>query len=283
MNASGLPITQLGSTIKAHLSTAEKYMGKSEEHFKSAGLHLIEAKRRIAAGEYKGNFGKFLALECNSLSSSRAYELIAIANGTKTVTSIREGKAASMKRSRDAVRHVVDNEPEPQAHQDQEEKGRDWHLVGLALLDVAQRNPDPVEFHKWLDTNGFSGMSDDQRVGTMFVAKRRAALGELTLGLRNGETAGAAYMKFLEDMFEDPLTSTHNSDITSSADFLLGGYARTHGVGREELRVAAEVSMGPKRAAHKKTLERLTKKMSSDGMDKSEIRALLHQAMTEAK
>ena len=48
-HASGLPITQLGSTIKSHLGIAEKYEGKADEHYKSAGIHLLEAKARIAA------------------------------------------------------------------------------------------------------------------------------------------------------------------------------------------------------------------------------------------
>lgn len=114
MSASGLPITQLGSTIKAHLSTAEKYIGKSEGHYKAAGLHLVEAKQRIEAGEYEGRFGKFLTLECNSLSSSRAYELIAIANGTKTVESIR---AAVNERAARARSPMPSESDEPQADQ----------------------------------------------------------------------------------------------------------------------------------------------------------------------
>lgn len=68
----------------------------------------MEAKQRIAAGEYEGKFGRFLMLECNSLSSSRAYELIAIANGTKTVEGLRAEKAGSVRRSR-GVHNVVDN------------------------------------------------------------------------------------------------------------------------------------------------------------------------------
>jgi hypothetical protein len=100
-NASGLPITQLGSTIKAHMSAGEKYEDKAEQHFKSAGMHLLEAKARIAAGEYGAPFGAFISKECGGLSSSRAYELIAIANGTKTVESIRAEKAASVRKCRE--------------------------------------------------------------------------------------------------------------------------------------------------------------------------------------
>ncbi len=98
--ASGLPITQLGSTIKAHLMSADRHIAKSDEHYKAAGLHLIEAKDRIKAGEYAGKFGRFLMLECNGIGDSRAYELIAIAKGTTTLDEVRERAREGMQRSR---------------------------------------------------------------------------------------------------------------------------------------------------------------------------------------
>lgn len=104
MSASGLPITQLGSTIKAHLDRADKYLGKSEEHFKAAGIHLVEAKARIASGEYEGAFGAFLIHECNDLSSSRAYELIAIASGETTIDQMRAAGAARVRKHRAACK-----------------------------------------------------------------------------------------------------------------------------------------------------------------------------------
>ena len=103
MYTSSLPIAQLGSTIKVHLTNVEKYIDKCEQHTMSAGLHLVEAKTRIQAGEYDGAFAKFLIEECGGLSTSRAYELISIANGTKTVEDhrqrAREGMQASRARS----------------------------------------------------------------------------------------------------------------------------------------------------------------------------------------
>lgn len=41
-DASGLPITQLGATIQAHIGNAEKYIGKTEEHYKAAGLGILK-------------------------------------------------------------------------------------------------------------------------------------------------------------------------------------------------------------------------------------------------
>ena len=67
MYASSLPIAQLGSTIKVHLTNVEKYSDKGKQHTISAGLHLVEAKTRIEAGEYAGAFSKFLLQECGGL------------------------------------------------------------------------------------------------------------------------------------------------------------------------------------------------------------------------
>lgn len=80
----------LGTTIKHHIVAAEKHQEKQESHFKSAGIYLIEARDRVKAGEYESpHFSHFL-VQYAKMSPSRAYELIAIADGTKTVESIRE-------------------------------------------------------------------------------------------------------------------------------------------------------------------------------------------------
>lgn len=99
-NASQLTLTQLASTINAHGDKASRYLDKAEQHYKAQGIHLKEAKERIAAGEYEGGFAKYLSDECKSLSQSRAYELIAIADGTKTLDDIRQRAREGMKRSR---------------------------------------------------------------------------------------------------------------------------------------------------------------------------------------
>jgi hypothetical protein len=69
------PIEMLGKEILARIEAGEKAKSKSDEHFKSAGLQLIEAKGRVS------DFSAFLREHCNGLSRSRAYELIAIGEG----------------------------------------------------------------------------------------------------------------------------------------------------------------------------------------------------------
>jgi hypothetical protein len=77
-----------------------------------------KAKARIASGEYEGKFGAFLLHECNELSSSRAYELIAVAEGTKTVESLREETNARKQKFREGegVRSGTESN-EPQVNQ----------------------------------------------------------------------------------------------------------------------------------------------------------------------
>ena len=81
-----LPLSTLAGTIKAHIAAGDKNIAKAEEHYKAAGIHLKEARDRAKA---EGTtFSAFIAKEC-SLGRSRAYELIAIADGTKTLAETR--------------------------------------------------------------------------------------------------------------------------------------------------------------------------------------------------
>jgi len=103
--SSGLPLDQLGSTIKLHIQKAEHAEGKQLEHYKSAGLHLIEAKRRVEAGEYSGKHFTHFCAVYGRISTSRAYELMAISDGRTTVEDIRAGNNARQaeKRVRDVT------------------------------------------------------------------------------------------------------------------------------------------------------------------------------------
>ena len=90
----------LGTTIKHHMVAAEKHEEKQANHYKSAGIYLKEARTRVEAGEYESpHFSHYLQTYAK-MSSTRAYELIAIADGTKTVEGIRERSAESMRKSR---------------------------------------------------------------------------------------------------------------------------------------------------------------------------------------
>src|SRR4051794_37091205 len=68
-------LESLGRDIVARIKAGEAAAARSEAMYVSAGLQLIEAKRRVP------NFTAFLRKHCKGLSRSRAYELIDIAEG----------------------------------------------------------------------------------------------------------------------------------------------------------------------------------------------------------
>jgi len=96
----------------------------------------IEAKTRIGAGEYFGKFGMFLQLECKNLGESRAYELIAVAKGTKTAESIREETNTRKQAFREREALALSR----QLHQ-QPNRGQRKHPHPVVETVVEPRNP----------------------------------------------------------------------------------------------------------------------------------------------
>ncbi len=89
-----MPLPQLAQQIVGHNTAAERQIQKAEDHYKSIGLHLIEARKRIKGGETSEfkYFSAFCSGGCG-IAKSRAYELIAIAEGRTTLEEIREYEA----------------------------------------------------------------------------------------------------------------------------------------------------------------------------------------------
>jgi hypothetical protein len=104
---SNLPIETLGSQIAAHVTAGDRAHEKAEQHYKAAGIHLIEARARIALRKDL-TWTAFLIGHCG-LKKARSYELIALAEGKTTLEELRQQKAASMARSR-----VAKQEKSPQ-------------------------------------------------------------------------------------------------------------------------------------------------------------------------
>ncbi|CAH1649578.1 hypothetical protein [Chelatococcus asaccharovorans] len=97
-DASGLPLEALAGTIRAHISAGDKAIDKAEQHYKAAGIHLMEAKERVK--QTPGlTWPAYLHSHCQ-LQRRRADELIAIAEGRTTLAEVREKKAASMRETR---------------------------------------------------------------------------------------------------------------------------------------------------------------------------------------
>lgn len=97
MELSTYNLETLGSHALGHYKAAEKHKEKSEQQYISAGIYLKEANKRCL--KTRGlSFRKFLIDHCQ-ISYSRAYEVIAIADGTKTVEEVRERSNQSSKAS----------------------------------------------------------------------------------------------------------------------------------------------------------------------------------------
>lgn len=83
-----LPIDTLGAMIVARIERGDMAVAKAEDHYKAAGIHLLEAKARLKRpGEIL--WSAFLFSRCKGLCQSRAYELMAIADGRTTLEEIR--------------------------------------------------------------------------------------------------------------------------------------------------------------------------------------------------
>jgi hypothetical protein len=106
-------LAALGNRIKAHLERAERAKRHADNHQTSAAIYLAEAKKACD----EGGFSAFRARFCPDLGRARCYELLAIANGTKSAEGIRAENAERNRRHRtakkiaDLVRHVTDAEP----------------------------------------------------------------------------------------------------------------------------------------------------------------------------
>lgn len=79
----------MASEIKARIAAGDRAADKAADHFRAAGLRLLDAKAAVAAAGLKFN-GWLIE---NDIGRSRAYELIGIAKGTKTLAGIRASTA----------------------------------------------------------------------------------------------------------------------------------------------------------------------------------------------
>lgn len=141
MDFTSTPLEQLGVQAHGHYKVAEKHKDKADQQYKSAGLYLKEAQDRIKLRK-DINFAEFLLKHC-PIGKSRAYEVIAIADGRKTVEETNQrhterharereeraaGQSAMSERSEDQPeepnvfneRHAQPNPPTPEQsfHQD---------------------------------------------------------------------------------------------------------------------------------------------------------------------
>lgn len=98
-----VPLDTLGAEIRSRLEAGDKAIGKAEDHYLAAGLRLVEARQRVEAGG--GSFREFLAEHC--IGKSRAYDVMAVAEGKKTFAGIRAKTAERVARHAERGREAL--------------------------------------------------------------------------------------------------------------------------------------------------------------------------------
>lgn len=107
MDLSETPLDQVGASAHAHYKVAEKAASKAEEHYKSAGIYLKAAKLRVL--KTRGlTWERWLKDHC-PISRSRADEVIAISDGTKSQDEVREQANARDRAYKERQREERDN------------------------------------------------------------------------------------------------------------------------------------------------------------------------------
>ncbi|MER9560962.1 hypothetical protein [Mesorhizobium sp. M0571] len=103
MNFDGMNLDQLGAQAYAHYKAGEKANQKANDHAKSSGLYLAEAKRRIDTehpyGERTKVWHGFLKSHC-PVAPTRAHQLISVATGKTTEEEVKQKTAASVRETR---------------------------------------------------------------------------------------------------------------------------------------------------------------------------------------
>jgi hypothetical protein len=88
-----VPLDTLGGLAKASIAAGDKSLDKAEQHYKSAGLYLSEAKERVARTKNL-TWPGYLIKHC-PIGRRRADELISIADGRTSLAEVRAKKADS--------------------------------------------------------------------------------------------------------------------------------------------------------------------------------------------
>lgn len=95
MDFSGESLEQLGQQARARIEAADKSMEKAENLYVSAGLYLIEAKKRVDAAAPQGGktaaWADYLTDHCQ-IGRTRAWEIMAIAKGDMTARELNARK-----------------------------------------------------------------------------------------------------------------------------------------------------------------------------------------------
>ena len=144
MSTALVPLETLGKEIVARVEKGRQYQDKAAEMFVSAGEMLVELRDRANKDKLKGGFKVAIAKYCKGLSRSRAYEILAVADGTKTIGQVRSERA-TRERNRHTVSTMVDtvsSEPNDDAAETGETVATHSPALPPKLPRIDLKNPD---------------------------------------------------------------------------------------------------------------------------------------------
>jgi len=123
---------QLISAIKAHITAGDKAAQKANDQYISAGQYLKELKSGLSQAEFLE-----IVRDKIGIGKSRAYDLLAIGDGTKTVKQVRDQINVRKIKHRQSVRSGTDKITENKRWwRENEQKWRDlWVAEGRSLAD----------------------------------------------------------------------------------------------------------------------------------------------------
>ena len=103
-------LRDLGMRAQVHISKGDKAFGKAEDYYRTAGVHLLDAREHIKRTK-EMTWADFLS--AYKISETRARDYIAIANGTKTLDEIRAVAREGMRALRDRRKREAEAAQEP--------------------------------------------------------------------------------------------------------------------------------------------------------------------------
>jgi hypothetical protein len=139
MKPAQLSLDEKAKSVLAHVASGEKLQASSGAHYRAAGILLLDIQR-----ETKGGFDKFLQSKLANVGRSRAYELMQIAGGRKTVADIKKQTRDRVKKHRDKKKLMPEPEPEPEPSVTVTDDEKEERAVGAQSTKALQKIKDVI-------------------------------------------------------------------------------------------------------------------------------------------
>lgn len=135
-----LPLDTLGKTITKHIELGDKATDKAEQHYKAAGIHLAEAKERVARTKNL-TWSAYLVKHCQMIGRRQADLYIEMAEGRTSLAEVREGyKQRNAKRGNGCVHTQPDGKTKAEQQQENIAAAQNQKAVPRVYANVG---PDP--------------------------------------------------------------------------------------------------------------------------------------------